>query len=372
MIVAITLYAFPVQANASRLEKLHEATARTTITITLVPPKGAGPDSMGSIAGTASAANVTQLKVVIFARTNTWYVQPYAASPYTAIAKDGKWKAATHLGDEYAALLVDSSYQPPATTDTLPNLVGPVLAIARVAASVPNVKTHDARNDTTAKVRTIQFSGYEWRVKSSSERVGPGPNYFSDSGNNVEVDAKGRLHLRITKRGERWYCAEVISEKSFGYGTYRFYLDTKADVLDPGVVLGMFTWSDDPAYSHREIDIEISRWGDANNKNAQFVIQPYTRPQNIVRFQIPRRLDKTMHWFRWEPNSVSFQSLMGLNSGPGHDNAIIRKHSFAEGIPQAGDENARMNLWLINGQPPTDNGVVEIIIEKFEFVPGSG
>src|SRR5436305_806293 len=64
--------------------------------------------------------------------------------------------------------------------------------------------------------RTISFSGYTWAVKASTGRVGPGPNYFSDSTNNVWVDTQGRLHLKITKVGGRWNCAEVINQQSLG------------------------------------------------------------------------------------------------------------------------------------------------------------
>src|SRR5258708_3441244 len=155
-------------------------------------------------------------------------------------------------------------------------LIG-MAAIPSCRASVPvpsfrraNDSAHIAQSDQNSRagrestprpeVRRLRFSGYDWTVKSSDGRVGPGPNYFSDSNDNVLVDAQGRLHLLITQPNGRWYCAEVISIRSFGYGTYRFYLDTNLDNLDPQIVLGMFTWNDAPAYNHREIDIEVSRW----------------------------------------------------------------------------------------------------------------
>lgn len=216
-------------------------------------------------------------------------------------------------------------------------------------------------------VRTLQFSGYEWTVKSSDRPVGPGPNYFSDSSENVTVDDQGRLHLHITRRDGRWYCAEVISTRSFGYGTYRFYLDTVVDNLDPQVVLGMFTWNDDPAYNHREIDIEVSRWGQADNKNGQFVVQPYTIPQNIVRFQIPSGLEATTHLFTWKADNVFYQSLKGHDAAPSDSSLVIQEHNFTRGIPRAGGENARINFWLMVGRPPA-HAQEEIIISKFEFI----
>src|SRR5437667_40636 len=69
-----------------------------------------------------------------------------------------------------------------------------------------------------SQARVIKFSGYDWTVKSSRDRVGPGPNYFSDGEENVRVDERGRLHLRLTQREGRFYCAEVVSRRSFGAG----------------------------------------------------------------------------------------------------------------------------------------------------------
>src|SRR5436305_1591178 len=122
--------------------------------------------------------------------------------------------------------------------------------LAVAALSMPAVQLERA-------AEVVSFSGYQWRVKSSTGRVGPGPNYFCDRPENVRVDPEGRLHLAITSRDGNWQCAEVISTRSFGYGRYRFYLDSSPD-LDPNAVLGMFTWNDEPAYHHREVDIEIS------------------------------------------------------------------------------------------------------------------
>jgi len=221
-------------------------------------------------------------------------------------------------------------------------------------------------------VRTLSFSGYEWTVKTSRHPVGPGPNYFSDNNNNVWVDIQGRLHLQITHRNSHWYCAEVISQRSFGYGTYRFYLDTRVDNLDPNVVLGLFTWSDNPEYSHREIDIECTKWGNAENStNAQFVVQPYDIPENRLRFSLPSGENTTTHSFTWNANaeSVFFWSVKGHDDNLSDPNKIIEAWTCTGIIPEAGGETARMNLWLAGGNAPMEGNEVEIIVRKFEFVP---
>ena len=127
--------AIPKQTAESGQPKSQEPKKTTqtspSITITLVPPSGAGESSWGTIAGNVQGVNVNECKVVIFAYGNTWYVQPWVASPYTEIDKDGNWETGTHLGFEYAALLVKDSYKPPATTSSLPKVGGDVLAIAK-------------------------------------------------------------------------------------------------------------------------------------------------------------------------------------------------------------------------------------------------
>ena len=127
-------------------------------------------------------------------------------------------------------------------------------AIALVAAVTLLVAVPAALAARPSPPRTVAFSGYSWDVKSSAGKIGPGPNYFSSSTANVWVDSSGRLHLKLTKAKGRWYAAEVINQASLGRGTYAWVLDSAVDALDANGVLGLFTWSDDQAYNHRELD----------------------------------------------------------------------------------------------------------------------
>ena len=223
----------------------------------------------------------------------------------------------------------------------------------------------------SAYPKTIQFAGYEWYVKTSAGKVGPGPNLFSDSADNVWVDALGQLHLRITRRGSRWYCAEVISKVSFGHGTYRWYIVSPVGSLDQEAVLGLFTWNDDPAYNNREIDIEFARWGIAANQNAQYVVQPFDVAGNILRWNMPVQIAQSTHSFKWLPDSVAFQSVSGLFDIPPDPSYVLQQGIATNGIPPAGGENARANLWLYRGRKPSTNASVEVVMKSFEFVPAN-
>jgi hypothetical protein len=101
-----------------------------SIIISAVPPTGSGsPTVTHPIAGKARAANISSCHVVIFAHSDTWYVQPTADRPLTDIGDDGTWNTSTHPGDHYAALLVCGAYSPPASTDSLPSKDKTVVAI---------------------------------------------------------------------------------------------------------------------------------------------------------------------------------------------------------------------------------------------------
>jgi hypothetical protein len=207
--------------------------------------------------------------------------------------------------------------------------------------------------------KTVSFSDMRWKLKSSSGPVGPGPNYFTEG--NVFVDEQGRLHLRITRRDGHWTCAELIGTHSLGYGTYRFDVaDTSS--LDANAVLGLFTWDTAARQHHfREIDIEVSRWGVPENQNGQFVVQPYTRPLNIVRFEIPP--GPTTHSIQWVPGHVFCRCT--------RENLMICEHEFGAGVPSAGRERPIINLWLFGGRPRNTTSDIHVIVERFSFIPSS-
>lgn len=106
------------------------------IHITKVPayyPPG-GSSETDQITGTVSGIeDPARYRVVIYARTNHWWVQPLADAPFTKINSEGSWSTESHLGSTYAALLVKPSFTPPPETETLPPLGGEVVASTIVA-----------------------------------------------------------------------------------------------------------------------------------------------------------------------------------------------------------------------------------------------
>jgi hypothetical protein len=206
--------------------------------------------------------------------------------------------------------------------------------------------------------KSVLFDGYTWTVKASSRKIGPGPNLFSPD--LAWVDNNGALHLRIAKVGGRWSVSEVINQASLGYGTYSWSVQADLDRLDRQVVLGLFTWNDDPAYNHRELDVEFARWGNAADPtNGQFVVQPYDTPANLLRITQVPGFATTTHGFTWRPDRVDFFSSAAPTSwaysGPD--------------VPRPGGENSRMNLWLFRGVAPSNSQPAEVVITDFTFTP---
>ena len=315
-----------------------------SVTFTTIPPMAAGgPDKVAPIAGRVTGAPDGS-RIVIFAKSNVgvWWVQPLSAEPFTPIAADGSWKSTIHLGVEYAALLVDPAYQPPPTAERLPDPGGVI--IARVTA---------AGTGTLAlpTARHLSFSGYDWEVRQIPSDRGGANRYDPD---NAWVDSEGLLHLRLRQRDGEWTSAEVILTRSLGYGTYAFVVRDVSQ-LDPAAAMGMLTWDDlAAAQNHRELDIEISQWGDRSIANAQFVVQPYGTPGNLQRIATPAG-SQTLG-FTWRPNEVAFTA--GASSWTYTGTSIPP--------PPA---SVHMNLWLDAGRPPTDGKPVDVVVSGFSYAP---
>ncbi|MBI4092733.1 MAG: hypothetical protein HY420_02290 [Candidatus Kerfeldbacteria bacterium] len=317
-----------------------------SITILTAPPDCCYGSWAGNITGIVNNVETDSIKVVLYAQTNVYWVQPWAAAPNTYPACDGTWSNGTHGGHHYCAILCKRSWVPPATLGYLPPVGGEILAITCVPTPV----------------RTLSFAGYTWWVKSNAEvRVDPGPNYFSDSTANVWVDGPGNLHLKLTYRDDKWYCPEVYSEQYFNFGRFRFTIQGPIDVLDPNVVAAGFIY----ANVNQEVDIEFSRWGDPNAQNGQYVIQPWNTSGNRNRYNFTLTGPTSTHEFIWWPDSVFFESRQGDMDGGG---AVIQSWMYrGNDSPPANQMRMRFNVWLFGGNPPTNGQEVELVITDFRW-----
>lgn len=321
---------------------------KPSITFTQVPDAAeGGGQRVAPIAGRVTGSRPNQ-RVVLFARSGAWWVQPLVSNPFTEVAADGTRKNETHLGLEYAALLVDNTYQPPPTTEFLPAPGGPVVAV---------VTQKGAGSYTPPPTHVLKFSGYEWEVRRAPSDRGGANDYDA---RNAWVDDSGMLHLLLTQRDGRWTSAEIKLTRSLGYGTYTFVVrDTSR--LDPAAALGFLTWDQfEPSQNHRELDVEVSRWGNQDNKDVQFVVQPHYVAANVYRFKQPT--GRLTHSFRWEPDRALFRTV-------GTSGQVIARREFTSGVPVPGSESVYMNLLYYRGSPKPPSGTVEVVVEKFVYLP---
>jgi hypothetical protein len=339
------------------LDACQHGISKPSIVFTKIPVAAVGGlDNMDTIEGRVISVRPEQ-RIVLYAKSGgRWWIQPFARDPlFTKIQGDSKWKNVTHLGEEYAALLVDPSYSPPQTTEVLPATGGTVAAVAVVKGQIANPSL-------TTKV--LRFSGYDWAVRDLLSYRGGSMNSFDPA--NAWTDDKGALHLRITKSLDGWGCAEVRLTRSLGYGTYLFVVRDISH-LEPSAVLSLFTWDGmvGTDENRQELDIEMSRWGVPNNANAQYVVQPYYIPTNIVRFSMPAGV--LTHAFRWEPGQATFTTYVGAQvTGRAHP---LKQHVFTSHVPAAGGEVARVNLYVygLGKVPPQREN--EIVVESFKYYP---
>ncbi len=221
-----------------------------------------------------------------------------------------------------------------------------------------------------APPRQLTFAGRDWTLKCGGF-LGPGPNAFSQSSANVWVDGSDRLHLKITERRGQWWCAEVVLNESLGHGVYTFEVASNVDDIDENAVLGLFTYDfDAAAENYREIDFEFSKWGDPQDDNGQFVVQPYTVPENIHRFDVDYSgsggNDTTTHSWTWSTDAIDFESGHGAIPPP-FPGSIESWHYDGAAVPSEGDERVRLNLWLFHTAAPASGQDVEVIISNFQF-----
>ena len=227
--------------------------------------------------------------------------------------------------------------------------------------------------------RTIQFSGYSWRVKGngSTRKYGPGGYPFGTSEKSVWVDEQGRLHLRVTKIDEVWHSAEVRLTKPLGYGDYRFTTIGRVDDLDPNLVFGLFLWEYQASYEEsnarnvaNEFDVEFGTWKDPKRAPAQFVCQPWHHQNSLhpYRFTLTDKDQASTHAFRWLADRVECRAWRGGAKNEGVAAQQLTRWAYKGLNVPKGAPQVHLNFWCIE-EPPARGTPQEVVIERFEFIP---
>jgi hypothetical protein len=226
-----------------------------------------------------------------------------------------------------------------------------------------------ARNAFAGSEKTLEFSGYEWTVFNAPGLSGPGPNLWD--GNNAWVDERGWLHFKITRHGDKWYCAEVFSSRTMGFGHYQWEITGNLDQFAPQIVLGLFDYPPPGGGPDgtNEIDIEFARWGKATIPPGNFSVWPVVlgleRKTYPFDFKLVRGVSTTSS-FDWSPKGVRFRMI-------GPDANVLSQWDYTPAKPEKYIPQQSLplhiNFWLCDGKPPGNNQEAEVIIKKFTFTP---
>ncbi len=285
-----------------------------------------------------------------------YYSKPFCNPLFTPINTDGSWSANIVTGgvDELASVIV--VYLMRAGFQTTCVLGGSNLLDFDREAAAKVVLYRD-----NPAVKTIRWNGEVFDIRELPVPADPGRNLFR--ADNAFLDDRGALHLRLTKAADRrWQAGEIFSRRILGRGRYVFYVETPADRLPPNATLGLYTFGLDPAISHREIDIELGHFGNPTAMNAQFVIQPFTNPNNIRRFDMPAG-QRSVLSFDWQKDRVVFKAMTA-------GGATVQEWTYPSSVLQLVDERLRFNLWSVFSS--SDEPDSEVLISKFEFFPEPG
>lgn len=220
----------------------------------------------------------------------------------------------------------------------------------------------EVRVERAPGVRTLEFSGLLWDVRSGlcDTPQGPGPNLWTDEEAAVWLDDNGHLHLRLAPDDDGvWRALELVTVTG-GYGTYRFSIASGAEALPPEVVLGLFTYDHSAGPPFREIDVEVAQFGNPDQLY-QYVVQPYEPAGNLKSQPGPLPAAHT-HEFTWSSEAVHFQTTTAAG-----DTVAAWTYTGPD-IPLGGPVPARINLWMIGGGAPVQP--VEVVLSQFEYLPG--
>ena len=213
----------------------------------------------------------------------------------------------------------------------------------------------------SARTTTLSWQGYSWVARTAPGAPGAPQQW---SAGNVSIDGAGRLHLAVTrdKKG-RYTQAELDSVRNgWGYGTYRWQVDTDVTKLAPEHVLGLFTYGRDAGYGHREIDIEASGWGTTP------ITWDYTTWAN-GHYPVARTVatpGPTTQQIEWSPGRITWTTWDATGG------VLATATATGADVPVPLDESIGINLWVCGCESGWDKTpATEVVISGFEFTPST-
>jgi hypothetical protein len=167
------------------------------------------------------------------------------------------------------------------------------------------------------------------------------------------------------QQSNQWTCSEIVLDHSLGYGTYSWQIGNDLNHIDANVVAAGFIYE----APGKEFDIEVSRALMPAPDIIQYVVQPFTKQGNLLRFVLPAT-STSSHRMVWQADHIEFASWKGTNPYPPDPADVIQAWTYSgPDIPLPGTERMRFNLWLFDGNPPVTGSSSEMVILAFSYRP---
>ena len=215
----------------------------------------------------------------------------------------------------------------------------------------PGILPPDNQNPVNVSQGRLSWSGINWRVISQME-------------NNTWVDDQDRLHMRLQKIGDTWYCTTLESPYKVKYGKFIWNISSPSLNLERNTSIGMFAYADD---SH-EIDIEINQWP-GRNEHLWFTNQPGSiedYPTNTYYrvYSDSPYLNATniTYIIDWEPTYINY-------SVTNSDGLIISNWNYTNesGVPQV-ESTLCIYLGTVGNSTPRSEQTKEIVFNSFQYI----
>lgn len=219
----------------------------------------------------------------------------------------------------------------------------------------------------------LDWSGYEWQAKLKDQPAGPGPNLFGLHRDNLIITRSKKLKLSIQKVEHGLSCAELFTTEFLRNGILYFEIDGNARDLHPQVVGGLFTYNENREMHFNETDVEISRWGIENDKQAQFVHYPENDVPEVFRFHLSEKSNVHTFIIHKSDGVINFYYL-DRKFSPGIPSLKQTRvfQRFSNTTHQPDYFRVHINLWLFKGKAPAElskSGLLNFTVNRFEYLP---
>ena len=328
--------------------------AEPAIEFVTVPAAGpGGSDRLAAIAGRVSGARPGD-QIVLYAKVASGGCSPIPRQPFTTIATDGAWKNTTHLGAEYAALLVDAGYRPPVDRRR------PAAGRRRGSGGGDGEGDGRPRRPTAEhdQLQRLRVGSPRLAERSRrSERLRSGERL--DRCRRVPASQAGAAQRSLDQRrsdadAHRSATAPMPSSSA----TLRTSSLRPRSVSSPGTMRA----------ATRIIASSTSRSAAGAIPRSPTRSTSYSRttsPPTSV--DSPRRAGVSPTRFagsRGARRSGPFAAPSAAPSSP-----AVAEHEFTSGVPVPGNERVRMNLYFFRFSPTSLQKEAEVVIEKFQYLP---